>query len=140
MANPPAKKKKNRILIADDDASICRLVTMILSRQGIDVITAGDGQEAFQKAVMEKPDAILLDIKMPNLDGFALCSKLKATEKTAQIPVGFLTAQKDISSYKQAQDLGGILYIVKPFKPEKLIDSVVLLLSSRGHLADISGA
>lgn len=131
MAEAAAKKKK--VLVADDDTSILRLVEMMLSRHGLAVVTAADGEEAFQKAVMEKPDAILLDIKMPKLDGLAVCSKLKAIESTAAIPVGFLTAQRDIESYKQAQDLGGILYVTKPFKPEKLIDAIGLLLSSRGQ-------
>lgn len=129
-AAAPAKKK---ILVADDDASILRLVEMMLTRHGLVVLTARDGEEAFQKAVIENPDAVLLDIKMPKLNGFEVCSKLKHTESTAKIPVGFLTAAKDVASYKEAQDLGGILYVTKPFKPEKLIDAVGLLLGSRGQ-------
>lgn len=140
MAQEPAKKEpakkepaKKKVLVADDDVSILRLVEMMLTRHGLTIITARDGEEAFQKAVMEVPDAILLDINMPKLDGFQLCSKLKATKSTANIPVGFLTAAKEVESYKQAQELGGILYVTKPFKPEKLIDAVGLLLSSRGQ-------
>lgn len=135
MTGPAAKKKK--ILIADDDPSILRLVEMMLTRHGLAVVTAKDGEEAFEKAVLEKPDAILLDIKMPKLDGLQLCSKLKATESTAAIPIGFLTAQKDVALYREAQELGGILYVTKPFKPEKLIDTVGLLLSSRGQAAKL---
>lgn len=130
MADAAPKKK---ILVADDDASILRLVQMMLARHGLTIITARDGEEAFQKAVTEKPDAILLDIKMPKLDGFQVCSKLKATQTTASIPVGFFTAQRDIDSYKQAQELGGLLYITKPFNPERLIDTVGLLLAARGQ-------
>jgi len=140
MAQEPAKKEpakkepaKKKVLVADDDVSILRLVEMMLTRHGLTIITARDGEEAFEKAVMEVPDAILLDINMPKLDGFQLCSKLKATKSTANIPVGFLTAAKEVESYKQAQELGGILYVTKPFKPEKLIDAVGLLLSSRGQ-------
>ena len=120
-----------RILIADDDASIRRIVQMVLTHQGLKVITAEDGEDAFQKAITEKPDAALLDIRMPKMDGLELCSKLKATETTAHIPVGFLTAEKELESYKQAQELGGMLYITKPFKPERLVDTVGVLLSSR---------
>lgn len=120
-----------RILIADDDPSIRRIVQMVLSRQGLKVITAEDGEDAFQKAVTEMPDAALLDIRMPKLDGLALCSKLKATPATAHIPIGFLTAEKGLESYKQAQDLGGMLYITKPFKPERLVDTVGVLLGAR---------
>jgi len=127
MAAPQSKK----ILVADDDAAIRRIVQMVLSRQGFSVVTAEDGEDAFQKAVIEIPDAILLDIRMPKMDGLELCSKLKATETTAHIPVGFLTAEKDLESYKQAQELGGVLYITKPFNPERLVGTVGLLLSSR---------
>ena len=120
-----------RVLIADDDPSIRRIVQIVLSHHGLTVITAEDGEDAFQKAITEKPDAILLDIRMPKMDGLELCSKLKATETTAHIPVGFLTAEKELESYKQAQELGGMLYITKPFKPERLVDTVGVLLSSR---------
>jgi len=123
--------KGKRFLVADDDPAIRRIVQMVLSREGAAVILAEDGEDAFQKAVTEKPDAILLDIRMPKMDGLELCSKLKATESTAEIPVGFLTAEKDLESYKQAQDLGGVLYITKPFKPERLVDTVGVLLGAR---------
>lgn len=125
--------KGKRVLVADDDAAIRRIVQLVLSKQGLEVITAEDGEDAFQKAVMEKPDAILLDIRMPKMNGLEVCSKLKATETTADIPVGFLTAEKELESYKQAQELGGILYITKPFNPEKLVHTVGVLLSSRRH-------
>ena len=133
MGTAGATPKKKKILVADDDPSILRLVELMLTRHGLAVITAKDGEEAFEKAVLEKPDAILLDIRMPKLDGLQLCSKLKATESTAAIPVAFVTAQKDVAFYREAQELGGLLYITKPFKPEKLIDAVGLLLSSRGQ-------
>lgn len=129
--------RQRKILIADDDVAILRLVEMLLSRQGLKVITARDGEEALQKALMEVPDAILLDITMPKLDGIQVCSKLKATEKTSGIPVAFLTVHKEIEYYKQAQELGSILYILKPFKPEKLIHSVGVLLSSKGQSAKL---
>lgn len=119
-----------RILVADDDASIRRIVQMVLVRAGLEVIMAEDGEEAFEKAVMEQPDAILLDIMMPKMTGLETCSKLRATETTARIPVAFLTANRDIESFKQAHDLGSLLYINKPFQPEKLVDSVGLLLSA----------
>lgn len=134
MAEGPPKKK---VLVAEDDASIRRLIEMTLSRQGLAVVLARDGEEAFEKAVLEKPDAILLDIRMPKLDGLQVCSKLKATQSTARIPVGFLTAQKDIDTFKQIQELGAVLYILKPFKPERLVDTVALLLSSRGRAAKL---
>jgi DNA-binding response OmpR family regulator len=127
----PEELQGKKVLVADDDPPILRIVQMVLSRVGLEVITAADGEEAFQKAVREKPDAILLDIRMPKMDGLELCSKLKATEATAEIPVGFLTAEKDLGSYKLAQELGSLLYITKPFKPERLVDTIGALLTAR---------
>jgi DNA-binding response OmpR family regulator len=122
-----------RILVADDDPPILRIVDMVLSRQGVEVLTAADGDQAFQLAVTEKPDAILLDIRMPGMNGLELCAKLKATDSTADIPVGFLTAEKDIETYKLAQELGSALFITKPFKPDRLVDTIGILLSARGR-------
>jgi len=127
----PAPFRGKKILVADDDPPILRIVEMVLSRQGLRVLTAPDGEEAFQTAVTEQPDAILLDIRMPKLNGLELCAKLKATQSTAHIPVGFLTAEKDLESFKLAQDLGSVLYITKPFKPERLIDTIGVLLAAR---------
>ncbi len=134
MGQAAAPKK---ILVADDDPSILRLVEMMLSRHGLTVIKAADGEEAFQKAVMEKPDAILLDVRMPKMNCFEVCSKLKATGSTAKIPIGFFTAQKDIDSYRQAHELGSILYVTKPFNPDQLLNAVGVLLSSGGHAAKL---
>jgi len=126
-----AATTKKKVLVADDDPDTLRLVSLLLSRHGLTVITAEDGEEAFQKALTEKPDAILLDIMLPRMDGLAVCAKLKAEEKTAPIPVGFLTARTDLESFKQAQQQGGLLYITKPFKPERLVNLVHVLLSSQ---------
>lgn len=125
------EEEPTTILVADDDPSILRVVEMMLTRQGFRVVKAQDGEEAFHKAVTEKPSAILLDIRMPKMDGLQVCSKLKATESTAAVPIAFLTAEKEIDYYKQAHELGSLLYITKPFKPDRLIDVVGLLLSSR---------
>jgi two-component system sensor histidine kinase/response regulator len=125
-----ATTTKKKVLVVDDDSDNLRIINMLLTRHGLTVVTAEDGEEGFQKARAEKPDAILLDITLPGMDGFALCAKLKAEEKTAAIPVGFLTARTDVESFKQAQQQGGLLYITKPFKPERLVNLVHVLLSA----------
>jgi DNA-binding response OmpR family regulator len=125
-----ATTTKKKVLVVDDDSDTLRIINMLLTRHGLTVVTAEDGEEGFQKALAEKPDAILLDITLPGMDGFALCAKLKAEEKTAAIPVGFLTARTDVESFKQAQQQGGLLYITKPFKPERLVNLVHVLLSA----------
>jgi CheY-like chemotaxis protein len=122
---------KQKVLVADDDPATLRIVSMILEREGLEVITAKDGDEAFEKVASEGPDAILLDIEMPRLGGIELCSMLKATEVTAHIPVGFLSVHKELDTYKQAEELGSVVFIPKPFQPQKLITFVRLLLTSK---------
>ena len=103
-----------------------------MAEEGLEVIAASDGEEAFRKALIEQPDAILLDIMMPKMNGLEVCSKLKANKTTAEIPIGFLTAQKEFSSYKQARKLGGLLYVTKPFEPKRLVNFVGVLMFSKG--------
>jgi DNA-binding response OmpR family regulator len=131
----PAKKKKT-ILVAEDDPSILRIISMTLSRGGITVIGAADGEQAWQIAQRDQPDAIVLDIQLPKIDGLTLCSKLKGNMETAHIPVGFLTAQVGNESYEKAKNLGGLLYMPKPFNPDRLLSFVQVLLASRREFAE----
>ncbi|MGH9803966.1 MAG: response regulator [Candidatus Acidiferrales bacterium] len=130
IPEPPVRQKK-LILIAEDDPSIRRLVELTLQKAGLDVITAEDGEDAFQKAITERPDAVLTDMMMPRMNGLELTSNLKKTPLTARIPIGFLTAQRELEYYKGALDLGSTLYITKPFRPDNLVTLVNLLLSGK---------
>ena len=127
MAAPSTKRV---VLVADDDSSILRVVAMILATKGIKTITAEDGEQAVERATKQLPDAILLDIRMPKLDGFQVFEKLRADPVTAHIPIAFFTADKDFGDFRKAQEMGGLLYISKPFKPNTLVDSVQMLLAS----------
>ena len=127
MAAPSTKRV---VLVADDDSSILRVVAMILATKGIKTITAEDGEQAVERATKQLPDAILLDIRMPKIDGFKVFEKLRADPVTAHIPIAFFTADKDFGDFRKAQEMGGLLYISKPFKPNTLVDSVQMLLAS----------
>lgn len=124
-------KAAKKVLVAEDDPDVRYIINMTLAKAGLVVVTAQDGEEAYEKAVMLVPDAIVLDIGLPKMDGLTLCKKLRSTEKTAQIPVGFLTARVETEYYRQAKSVGGLLYLPKPFKPEKLVNFVHILLSSK---------
>jgi len=124
-----ATKAAKKILVAEDDADVRRIITMTLAKAGMVVVTAQDGEEAYEKAVTLQPDAIVLDIGLPKMDGLTLCKKLRTMGNTT--PVGFLTAQVGTESYKQAKKVGGLLYMPKPFKPEKLVSFVHVLLASQ---------
>jgi len=135
----PVPSAKKVVLVADDDTSILRVVAMVLATKGIKTITAEDGEQAVEKATKNMPDAILLDIRMPKLDGFQVFEKLRADPVTAHIPVAFFTADKDFGDFRKAQEMGGLIYISKPFKPNTLVDSVQMLLASnrRRRTADL---
>jgi DNA-binding response OmpR family regulator len=97
---------------------------------GWEVIQAGDGQEAYEKAAKVLPDAILLDVGLPKMDGLTVCEKLSVLPSTAQIPIAFITANSDPQVYKRAAKAGSLMFVPKPFKPERLVSLVNVLLSS----------
>jgi CheY-like chemotaxis protein len=120
-----------RILAVDDEPDILMVVRTALSSEGFDVRTASSGAECLESAQAEPPDLILLDVMMPEMDGFEVVRRLKADPKTATIPVIMLTALSEKQMIKQAI-LGGVdYYIVKPFDLEDLITKVGRALSGQ---------
>lgn len=109
-----------KILVADDDAWILRMVTTVLEKRGYEVTTATDGQEAFDTAVAESPDLLITDVMMPNLDGWGLIKALRARPEFAFIPVIFLTALTGDDDRIQGFRLGADDYLPKPFRFEEL--------------------
>ncbi len=118
-----------RILVVEDEKDILELVEISLQLGGLEVIKAGDGLEALEKALTEKPDLILLDIKMPGLSGYEVCRKLKELPQTKNIPVVFLTARGQEHEIREGLEAGGDDYIVKPFAPDELPRRVKEILS-----------
>jgi len=107
------------ILIVDDTVSNLDILDELLSEY--DIISSISGKEALEITEEEKIDLILLDIMMPDMDGYEVCKKLKANEQTKDIPIMFITAKTDENSIEKAYDIGGIDYITKPFKPKELL-------------------
>jgi signal transduction histidine kinase len=119
------------ILIVDDTPNNLRLLSDMLSARGYEVRKAIDGQMALTSARVETPDLILLDIVMPDIDGYEVCQKLKADPKTCQIPVIFLSALDDPLDKIKAFQVGGIDYITKPFQIEEVLVRVHSQLTIR---------
>ena len=112
-------KKNSKVLIIDDNpVNIDFLVELL---KDYDARTVLDGPSALEAIKEEKPDAILLDISMPGMDGFEVCKKLKASDKTKDIPVIFLTASQDSKSIIHAFEVGGVDYIIKPYKTQEVL-------------------
>jgi len=114
--------EQSTILVVDDSESNIEMVLAILDKY--DVIPATSGKDALELLATEHVDIILLDILMPEMNGFEVCKKLKSSEQTKDIPVIFLTAQKDEDSIEAAYLTGGVDYVTKPFKPVELLARV----------------
>lgn len=110
--------KTKTILIVDDSTSNLDILIELL--HDYDVIDTTNGKDAIEIANKEKIDLILLDIMMPNMDGYEVCEKLKSNEKTKNIPIIFITGKSDEESIEKAYKLGGSDYVTKPFLPLEL--------------------
>jgi diguanylate cyclase (GGDEF)-like protein len=113
------KDKKPTILVVDDTETNIDILLELLS-DDYDVTVALNGQSALEIAAEEMLDLILLDIMMPDMDGYKVCSLLKEDEKTKDVPIIFITAKTDEDSIEKAYEVGGIDYVTKPFKPREL--------------------
>jgi len=109
------KPENMTILTVDDTPANIRLLTHYLEKQGYRVITAEDGFEGFKAAIQYHPDLVLLDVMMPDTDGYEVCELLKAEEETKDIPVVFLTAKTEVEDRIKGFELGAVDYITKPF-------------------------
>jgi PAS domain S-box-containing protein len=115
---------RSNILVVDDTPANLRLLTELLSQQGYDVRPALNGTLALAAAKMMPPDLILLDIMMPDMDGYAVCEQLKADDRTRHIPVIFISALDNPKDKVKAFKAGGIDYIPKPFQKEEILARV----------------
>lgn len=115
------------ILVVDDDPSILRVVEMLLSRNGYTVRTAASGETALTILRTAVPAVLITDVQMPGMSGYDLCSVVKSDARLQNVPVVFLTAQGSPQDYKTGHDLGAVMYMSKPFKPERLLQAVQMI-------------
>jgi CheY-like chemotaxis protein len=116
--------QKKKILIVDDERDIIKALMIRLQKAGYEVVAAFDGAQGIFTAHKEKPDLIILDIRMPAGDGFSVAEKLKQSQSTFPIPVIFLTGSPEKDSEEKAMILGARFYIKKPYDPEELLDAI----------------
>ncbi|MGB7895638.1 MAG: adenylate/guanylate cyclase domain-containing protein [Microcoleus sp.] len=124
MNQPSSEKLRGRILIVDDSLNNLLLLELILSRKGYTVEAASSGQQALDSVDLAQPDLILLDIMMPDMDGYEVCSRLKAIDRTRGIPIIFLSAVVQASEKVKAFNAGGADYITKPFQTVEVVARV----------------
>jgi two-component system alkaline phosphatase synthesis response regulator PhoP/two-component system response regulator VicR len=113
-----------RILAVDDERHIVRLIQVNLERAGYEVLTAGDGQQALEMVAKERPDLIVLDWMMPQLNGMETLKRLKANPATQDIPVIMLTAKSQDADVFKGWQSGVDCYLTKPFNPMELLTFV----------------
>ena len=115
----------NRILVVDDDPHIREVVQFALDKEGFDTLEAGDGAQALERFAADRPDLIVLDITMPELDGNEVCRRIRQTSRT---PIIFLSSRDDEIDRVLGLELGGDDYITKPFSPRELVARVKAVL------------
>lgn len=119
------------ILIVDDEDVILELVSFNLQKEGFDVVTASDGQEALAKVAASRPDLVVLDWMLPGIDGLEVCRHIRKNPETADIPVIMLTARGEEVDKILGLELGANDYVTKPFSPRELAARIKAHLRAR---------
>lgn len=119
-----------KILIVDDEHDLANLLRLNLESEGFECKVAKDGQEGIEKAIAEQPDLILLDIRMPVIDGYGVLAELKKNQETSKIPVIMCTTIRGEENIKKAYDLGASDYVIKPFDSREVIGKIRKVLNS----------
>ncbi len=140
-----------KILIVDDEPAALKVLGMALHREGYEVLGAQSGQEALQKAIAEQPDLIILDVMMPDMDGFEACRQIRSTPEIGHIPIILLTALSKVEDKVAGFEAGADDYVSKPVSLKELSARVRVLLSrtrptaavapppSRAHIVAFTG-
>jgi CheY-like chemotaxis protein len=121
--------KRNRILVVEDEESLLKLESILLSSKGYSVTGVMDGRSALEEVKANNPDLVILDIMLPEIDGFEVCRRIKEDPVSSHIPVLILTAKKNSQDLARGQQVGCDAYITKPFKSAKVLDMVQELLA-----------
>ena len=125
MGTPdPHSSMSERILLVDDIPQNLSLLSIVLEPEGYEILVAPDGETARKVALRARPDLILMDVMMPEVNGFESCRRLKANPETQEIPVIFLTARSEMESVVEGFRAGGVDYITKPFQLEEVLGRV----------------
>ncbi|MGI4985180.1 MAG: response regulator [Janthinobacterium lividum] len=123
--------QRPHILVADDRPDELQLLITLLKAENFRLSVAFDGHQAHNRAVAALPDLILMDVRMPRIDGFAACRLLRATPQTAHIPIIFLTSMASLSDRLEGLRNGGVDYVIKPFDVAEVIARIHIHLPRR---------
>lgn len=121
-----------KILIAEDERDIRDLITFTLRFAGHEVVPTANGEEALQRALVEFPDLIMMDVRMPKMTGYEACKQMKMEDSIKDIPVVFLSAKGQETEVQTGLEMGAAEYILKPFSPDQLTERVKIILAHYG--------
>ena len=119
-----SNKKPVKIAVIDDDPSMVKVLRIMLVSSGYEVVEATSGTRGFMVAKMELPDLVLLDIMMPDVDGFEVCRRLKLDPDTKNIPVIFVSAKTGSEHVEMGLSMGAEGYITKPFELKDILEKI----------------
>lgn len=117
-----------KILVVDDEPHVIRTLTFVLSKEGYEVSSAGDGEEALAKVLESKPDLMFLDVMMPKKNGYEICQELKSNPSLNDIHIVILSAKGQEADQEKALNLGADEFMAKPFSPIGVVEKVKQLL------------
>jgi DNA-binding response OmpR family regulator len=119
---------KKHVLIVEDEESLLKLETILLTVKGYDVTGVLNGNDALEKLTRDSYDLVLLDIMLPDIDGFEICRRIKNNPLTSALPVVMLTAKKSLEDQERGMACGADAYLTKPFKSAMIIDVIEKLI------------
>ena len=115
---------KKRILVVEDEESLLKLESILFTSKGYAVTGARDGKSALEAIAADRPDLVVLDVMLPDLDGFEICRTIKENPETRSLPVIMLTAKKSSLDLERGRLAGADAYITKPFKSVKVLEVI----------------
>jgi two-component system alkaline phosphatase synthesis response regulator PhoP len=128
--------EKTKILLVDDEPDILEFISYNLTKEGFEVFTSGNGKDAIRLAQLERPQLIILDVMMPDLDGIETCRVIREIPEMKDVLIAFLTARNEDYSQIAGFDAGADDYINKPIKPRVLVSRVKALLRRKGNVQE----
>ncbi len=123
--------ENKKILIVDDEQDLVEVVKFRLKANGYDVIVAYNGKDGLEKARTQNPALIILDLMLPEIDGYKICRMLKFDKKYKHIPIIIFTARAQEDDKKMGEQTGADAYVTKPFEPDKLISIINEMLEKK---------
>lgn len=122
------------VLVVEDDATVNALIGAYVELAGFGYRSAVDGEQALREARRRTPSLIVLDIMLPDTDGFEVCRQIKRDTRTADVPVVMLTALSDETSRRRGMECGAAEYLTKPFDPDRFLDVLKARAKRNGHV------